>query len=86
MIGTGSSGVQAIPEIADHARELVVFQRTPNFSLPARNHFLGEDEVRQRKSTYTSFRRAQRTAPLGIPVPPATQSALEVSPEERQRT
>ncbi|MDH3706729.1 MAG: NAD(P)/FAD-dependent oxidoreductase, partial [Acidimicrobiia bacterium] len=37
VIGTGSSGIQSIPLIADQASELTVFQRTPNFSIPARN-------------------------------------------------
>ncbi|ANK83616.1 MAG: hypothetical protein TEF_19430 [Rhizobiales bacterium NRL2] len=34
VIGTGSSGVQAIPEIAKVASEVVVFQRTANFVTP----------------------------------------------------
>ena len=37
VIGTGSSGIQSIPIIAEQAEQLVVFQRTPNFSAPARN-------------------------------------------------
>ena len=37
VIGTGSSGIQAIPLIAKQAGQLYVFQRTPNFSLPAQN-------------------------------------------------
>ena len=37
VIGTGSSGVQAVPVIADQAEHLYVFQRSPNFSVPARN-------------------------------------------------
>ncbi|HWW55103.1 MAG TPA: NAD(P)/FAD-dependent oxidoreductase [Acidimicrobiales bacterium] len=37
LIGTGSSGIQSIPLIAGQASELTVFQRTPNFSIPARN-------------------------------------------------
>ena len=37
VIGTGSSGIQSIPIMAQQAAEMVVFQRTPNFSIPARN-------------------------------------------------
>lgn len=37
VIGTGSSGIQAIPEIAKQAKKLFVLQRTPNYSVPARN-------------------------------------------------
>ena len=46
VIGTGSSGVQAITAIAPQAKHLYVFQRTPNFSVPARNAPLAE-EVRE---------------------------------------
>ena len=40
VIGTGSSAIQAVPLIADQAAELIVFQRTANFSVPANNHRL----------------------------------------------
>src|SRR3954470_14760930 len=46
IVGTGSTGIQAATAIALEAAELFVFQRTPNFSLPARNRALGDDEVR----------------------------------------
>ncbi len=48
VIGTGSSGIQSIPHIAAQARELVVFQRTANFSVPAQNQPI--DRARARKS------------------------------------
>ena len=50
-IGTGSSGIQAIPQIAKQAEHLFVFQRTPNFSIPARNAPLDSDTQRQIKAT-----------------------------------
>src|SRR5581483_1231434 len=37
VIGTGSTGIQAIPQIAAQAEQLYVFQRTPNYSMPAQN-------------------------------------------------
>ena len=37
IIGTGSSAIQSIPIIAEQARQLTVFQRTPNYSVPAHN-------------------------------------------------
>ena len=87
VIGTGSSGVQMIPHIARQARHLHVFQRTANFSLPARNAPLDPDLERRHKSEYAARRRAAFDTPFGIAGhPPPTQSALEVSPEERQRT
>ena len=45
IIGTGSSGIQCIPLIAKEANHLIVYQRTPNYSVPARNEVLSEDFV-----------------------------------------
>ncbi len=84
VIGTGSSGVQSIPVIAEQAADLTVFQRTPAYSLPARNRALRPDEVASMKENYRAFRQAQKESGFGIPVPPATKSALEVSDEERE--
>jgi cation diffusion facilitator CzcD-associated flavoprotein CzcO len=83
LIGTGSSGVQSIPVIAEQAADLMVFQRTPAYSLPARNRALRPDEITSMKENYRSFRQAQKESGFGVPVPPATTSALEVSDEER---
>ncbi|MEJ8282010.1 flavin-containing monooxygenase [Pseudonocardia spirodelae] len=83
VIGTGSSAVQSIPIIAEQAAELTVFQRTPAYSLAARNRPLEPDEVADMKAGYRAWREAQRTSGFGVPVEPATQSALEVGAEER---
>ena len=56
IIGTGSSAIQAIPVIADSAEKLTVFQRTPNFSVPAKNSLLDLDWVDQFKTHYRSHR------------------------------
>jgi cation diffusion facilitator CzcD-associated flavoprotein CzcO len=84
VIGTGSSGIQAIPLIADEAADLTVFQRTANFSMPANNAPLEPEAQAERKRGYREHRRAARESGFGIPVPAATQSALEVDPEERR--
>jgi cation diffusion facilitator CzcD-associated flavoprotein CzcO len=84
VIGTGSSGIQAIPLIADEAADLTVFQRTANFSMPANNAPLSDEAQAQRKQTYPEHRRAARESGFGVPVPEATKSALEVDPEERR--
>ena len=47
VIGTGATGVQAIPEIAKQAEHLYVFQRTPNYDIPARNHPIDSTYVEQ---------------------------------------
>ncbi len=60
VIGTGSSAIQAIPVIAETAGHLTVFQRTPNFSIPARNEPLDEEFVREFKRHYQDHRRLAR--------------------------
>src|SRR5258706_598472 len=54
VIGTGSSAIQSIPIIAEQAEELVVFQRTPNFSVPAHNRPLEPEELADVKKDYVS--------------------------------
>ena len=56
IIGTGSSGIQAIPVIAAEAEHLTVFQRTPNFSVPAKNGPLDQDWVAAFKQHYRAHR------------------------------
>ncbi len=56
IIGTGSSGIQCIPEIAREARQLTVFQRTPNYSVPACNRVLDEADIERIKADYPRVR------------------------------
>ena len=83
LIGTGSSGVQSIPVIAEQAADLTVFQRTPAYSLPARNRELRPDEITEMKENYRTYRQAQKESGFGVPTPVPTKSALEVSEAER---
>jgi cation diffusion facilitator CzcD-associated flavoprotein CzcO len=83
VIGTGSSGIQSIPELAKQAAHVTVFQRTPNFSMPAGNRALEAEEVDAMKAIYPEHRQAARTSGFGVPVPLPEKSALEVSEEER---
>jgi cyclohexanone monooxygenase len=83
VIGTGSSGIQAIPLIAEVAERLVVFQRTPNFSLPARNRPLTAEEIRETKSRYAQIRAEMRRTPAGALHPSTGKGVLEVSEQER---
>jgi cation diffusion facilitator CzcD-associated flavoprotein CzcO len=85
VIGTGSSAIQSIPLIARQAAHLFVFQRTPNFSVPARNAPLDPEYERRVKSTYAEFRRQARESRVGFVVERNDQSALEASSDERQR-
>ncbi|MFG1928512.1 flavin-containing monooxygenase [Cryptosporangium sp. NPDC048952] len=83
VIGTGSSGVHVIPLIAQQAAELTVFQRTPNFVIPANNHPIDPEHQRSVKADYERFRQANRESGFGVVFPPATKSALEVDAKER---
>ncbi|MDA9064842.1 NAD(P)/FAD-dependent oxidoreductase, partial [Pseudomonadales bacterium] len=58
IIGTGSSAVQSIPQLAKQAAHLTVFQRTPNFSIPAHNRQLEPEYVAEVKAHYSELRAA----------------------------
>ena len=66
LIGTGSSGIQTTPVVAAEAAELVVFQRTPNFSIPARNGASDPEHVTAWKARYAEHRRRARETPAGV--------------------
>ncbi len=84
IIGTGSSGVQMTPIVARQAAHLTVFQRTANFSIPAANAPVSDEEDREVKAGYAQRREAARNSPSGLGFVPNGKSALEVSPEERE--
>ncbi len=85
VIGTGSSAIQSIPVIAQQAAQLFVFQRTPNFSVPARNAPLTPDYAGSWKSEYAERRRRARTLRSGIIYDLGETSALAVPAEARER-
>jgi len=84
LVGTGSTGIQATPVLAAEAAHLTVFQRTPNFSVPARNGPVSPEVQRQIKAEYGQIRRTMRGTTNGHPFTISERSALEVTPEERQ--
>ena len=84
IIGTGSSAVQAIPVIAPHVESLTVFQRTANYSIPARNHSLTLEEIEKVKVNYSEIRAKARGNRAGIAsMEIGTYSALDVSDSDR---
>ncbi len=85
VIGTGSSAIQSIPLIAEQAKTLTVFQRTPNYSVPAYNAPLDPAYVAEVKANYPALRAKARSRPTGFYFPFNTQPALAASPEERRR-
>lgn len=82
MIGTGSSGIQSIPHIAEQASQLYVFQRTPNFSLPAYNEKLQPERVAEYKANFAEIKQKARESAAGLNVNPREESVLAVSDEE----
>lgn len=85
IIGTGSSAVQAIPVIAGECAELTVFQRTAQYTVPARNEKLDPAKVRETKGRYKEFRDENFAMPaaLGANLPQSKESVHEASEEDR---
>ena len=89
IIGTGSTGIQLLPQLAKQAEHVYVFQRTANFSMPARNTPLDPETLRVIKARYRKRRQLARESLSGVPRshPDAIpqRSALDVTPEEREQ-
>ena len=85
VIGTGSSAIQSIPVIAEQAAQVFVFQRTPNFSVPARNTPLPPEYEQEWKASYAERRQRARTLRTGTIYDFGETSALAVSPEQRRQ-
>ncbi|PWW66505.1 cyclohexanone monooxygenase [Actinokineospora spheciospongiae] len=81
VIGTGSSGIQVIPEIAKSAAEVVVFQRTPNFSVPSGNRPLTDAELDRAADTYDDRVESARTTRFGHPVTGTGRAILDTDPD-----
>lgn len=84
VIGTGSSGIQTIPLIAEQAADLIVFQRTPNFALPAHNGAAPADRVALLESDRTGYREQARWSLAGVPWPQQTVVSWQLSDAERR--
>ena len=85
VIGTGSSGCQAIPLIAAQAASTTVFQRTANYVIPAYNEALNPQTVQAIKRRYPEFRANNKKYPFAFSFETTGKSALEVTPAERER-
>ena len=85
IIGTGSSSVQTITEIAPEVGHLTVFQRTPNFSIPAHNGPARADVKRDWLANREANRRAEREHPIGISAAIVTDKMTLETPEQERR-
>ncbi len=100
IIGCGSSGVQAIPQIAKQAKELITFQRSPVYTFPAKNAPMNPEFLAQAKRDYDDIREQQRNNEMGIcnyrgpkkakdpnaaPTPKPSKKILDITPEQRKQ-
>lgn len=84
VIGTGSSGIQSIPLIAQQASEVTVFQRTPNFSVPAYNGPVSQDRKAPLLADRGAYRESAKWTRGGVPLPASEISVLTATPEQRR--
>lgn len=84
IIGTGSSGMQMTPVIAETAAHVTVFQRTANYSVPAANAPLTEEEDRKVKENYSARRELMRNSPTGLGFVPGGKRTLDAPEDERE--
>lgn len=83
IIGTGSSGIQAMPEIAKSANQVTVFQRTPQYSLPARNRALTTEELDRYRGDWDNLRTSMYRRG-GWPFKTQRRRAADYTPEQRR--
>lgn len=84
VIGTGSSAVQAIPKIAEQAASLTVFQRTPNFTVPARNAPLDAESAAAWQRDFPTLRRTAKATRSAMLYEYGDKPTLSVAEAERQ--
>ena len=84
IIGTGSSGIQSIPLIAAQASQVTIFQRTPNFSVPAFNGPISDDRKAPLLADRDTYRESAKWTRGGVPLPASEVSALVATPDQRR--
>ena len=85
VVGTGSSGIQSIPLIAEEASQLTVFQRTPNFSVPAHNGPAPAARLAALAEDRDAYREAARWSRGGVPAEPTEILGITASEEVRRQ-
>src|SRR5690242_2863422 len=84
VIGTGSSGIQSIPVIAEQADHLTVFQRTPNFAMPAHNGPVPSDRAALLNNDRAGYREQARASMAGVPYPQQMDVSWQLTDDERR--
>jgi cation diffusion facilitator CzcD-associated flavoprotein CzcO len=85
VIGTGCTGIQVVPEIAEQASKVFVFQRTPNYAIPTWNGPLDSEATQEVKHDYEAIWQRARESGFGFPYHASERAAVDSSPEERER-
>jgi cyclohexanone monooxygenase len=84
VIGTGATGIQIVPVIAEQAAHVTVFQRTPNYAIPARNRSLTDAERRDIKDRYAQIWAATQRHASGFAIPETRKTFYELDADERR--
>ena len=84
QIGTGSTGIQSAPIIASECKHLTVFQRTANYSIPARNAPWDKSYAKWVKTHFKELKSLVQSTPGGHPFRISNNLTMEVSENERQ--
>ncbi|MGD9675893.1 MAG: flavin-containing monooxygenase [Candidatus Bipolaricaulia bacterium] len=85
IIGLGASGIQIVPIVGPQAKEFFVFQRTPNYIVETTNEAVTDEQMQHLRENYDAIFEKAARHPFGVAMEPAEHSALEVTPEERER-
>lgn len=85
LIGTGSTGIQILPILAEQADEVTVFQRTPNYVVPAQNRSLTAQEVDDLQRRHRDIAKQLRCHPFALPMATVGMNALDVDEATRAR-
>lgn len=84
LLGTGSTGIQITPRLAASADALHVFQRTPNYSIPAQNRSLNDADIAVWTKTYPARRAQARTTKNNTMNNPGDRSGAELTPAQME--
>ncbi|WP_017612595.1 flavin-containing monooxygenase [Nocardiopsis salina] len=84
VVGTGSTGIQLVPEVARRAAHTTVLQRTANYAVPSRNRRYAEGEFDELRADYPRVRQAARENAGGLPYPPAPETAEGLDEQQRR--
>ena len=85
VVGTGATGIQVVPVVAETAAQVIVLQRTPNYAVPGQNYQLDDAKRAEVRATYDDIWAKARRHVFGFPLDPAGRMYDDVDDAERQR-